>query len=365
VHGKQLQAPVYFEGLNALRAFSALAIIFYHTSLAFHNTMSATTKLFTHNLTFGVDLFFIISGFIIIYLLLLEKQTTQKIDFVKFYIRRALRILPLYFLVVGIAYVFYHKSHPEIDFSKFLYFWSNFWMIEKDAWTISILNPLWSLCIEEHFYLFIPFIIYLTPPKRVHFVLYGIILISILFRINIFYTVQYNWMNIYCHTLSRCDLMAVGGLLATYSLKNEHYKSIHSAVIYGAALHLILLMCVIDFAEYTTLTLTVFKKYLYVFPMVILFMGIVLNQDHSDRLLQFVRKSPVLEYLGKISFGLYMYHSIVSDNVQALPFLPKSYLAHSLAVVLVSIVVSAISYECFEKQILKLKTPFEVFKTKR
>jgi peptidoglycan/LPS O-acetylase OafA/YrhL len=230
-------SPTYFGGLNMLRAFCALAIIVYHTSLSFQDKMPSMVKMFLHNLTLGVDMFFIISGFIIIYLLLVEKQTTNKIDFIKFYIRRALRIFPLYFLVVGIAYLIYHNSNPTIDFSKYAYFASNFWMIAKNDWTVGILNPLWSLCIEEHFYLVIPLLIYITPLKRVNLVLIGAVAVSILFRIYACHTVQYNWMTIYCHTLSRCDLMAIGGLIAYYYM--QHNTTQHNTTQHNTTQHII------------------------------------------------------------------------------------------------------------------------------
>ena len=103
------QIPLHFKGLNALRFFAALFIIIYHTTGGFHDTMSPTYKLFFQNLVIGVDFFFLISGFLIIYLLLVEKQNTGSIHIGKFYLRRVLRIFPLYFLIVGLAYGVYHQ----------------------------------------------------------------------------------------------------------------------------------------------------------------------------------------------------------------------------------------------------------------
>ena len=94
--------------------------------------------------------------------------------------------------------------------------------------------------------------------------------------------------------------------------------------------------------------------------MVTVFVGMVLNNELRDRFLTFFKTNRVLDYLGKISFGLYMYHSLVSDYVHSWQFLPKSFWVHAAVVITLSICIAAISYELFEKQILKWKKPFEV-----
>ena len=202
---------VHFKGLYALRFLAAFPIIIYHATAGFHASMTPTVKLFFQNLVIGVDLFFLISGFLIIYLLLLEKKDTGSIQMGKFYLRRILRIFPLYFLIVGLAYLVYHPGHPDVNFSKYLYFWGNFYTIELNNWPVGFLTPLWSICIEEHFYLIIPFLVLITPLRLVHWVLIGVIIASMVYRYAQVPTD--NWFTIYCHSLSRCDLMAVGGLL--------------------------------------------------------------------------------------------------------------------------------------------------------
>ena len=168
----------YIEGINPLRFFAAMGIILYNSSIGRTDKFPSFLKLLIHNLPVCVDFFFIISGFLIVYLLLNEKKNADKISVRNFYIRRVLRILPLYYLVVGIGYFL----DSNIEVGKYLFFLGNFSMVEANAWPTPVLTPLWSICIEEQFYLFIPLVIGFLPNRNIFKFLIGIILVSILFR---------------------------------------------------------------------------------------------------------------------------------------------------------------------------------------
>ena len=321
--------------------------------------MQSNIKELFHNFTVGVDFFFIISGFLIVFLLLVEKEKTKSISLIKFFIRRILRIFPLYILIVAIAYILYNESNPEIRFDKYAYFWANFWMIEMNRWTINVLNPLWSICIEEHFYLVVPFILLFLSSKQIRFVLIGIMIGSIAFRIYISFHVEIYWKTLYLHTLSRCDLLALGGLIAWYYKRKPIQVNMSGRNLMLATIFLIILACFIDFVGYSGLLNVAFKKYVYVLPMCIIFFGLVFNTS-KDKSITFLRENFFINYLGKISYGLYMYHALISDGMSFFPKINNSLLLKPTIVVILTILVSTISYEFFEKQILKLKKPFEV-----
>ncbi len=354
---------IHFSGLNALRFLSAFAIIIYHSTGGFLDHYPSAIKMFNHNLQLGVDMFFMISGFLIVYLLLVEKTTHVRISLWKFYTRRILRIFPLYYLIVGLGYFLYHSSNPEIDFSKYLYFSGNFWMIGTNNWTVSILNPLWSLCIEEHFYLLIPCLLAIIPLNKANYLFISIIIASIIFRCYATLTVQYNWMTIYCHTLSRCDLIAIGGLLAYYYHKGVVMPKISAPYILMMVLYLGLIMTIVDTTDYSNMNYALFKKYLFVLPMFFIFISVVLNGYKSIRL-QKIIDHPFVNYMGKISFGLYMYHSLIGDYVSKVAFINKSLPLKIVAVSCFTMLIATLSYELFERQILKLKGRFETVKTK-
>lgn len=349
----------HFNGLDTLRFFSAFAIIIYHSTLGFVNRFYPSVKMFFHNLTLGVESFFIISGFLIVYLLLLEKEKTNSISLMNFYIRRTLRIFPLYFFVIGVAYCTYHTSNPEINFTKYAFFCGNFAVIEADKWTVGILNPLWSLSIEEHFYLVIPFLILLTPIKKLNYLFLGVIFSSIAFRFVA--TFHGSWMIYYCHTLSRMDSLAVGGLIAYYYHQDKSiFRNITSRYIGIALVFLVFFMSILDVSNYELISYVLFKKYLFIFPIVIIFIGFVLNDTNQQPIMKWFKNNKIINYLGKISFGLYMYHLPIGDFISQYEFMKTHHFIRILTLISLTILVSAISYELFEKQILKLKRKFEV-----
>jgi peptidoglycan/LPS O-acetylase OafA/YrhL len=359
---------VQFAGLDLLRCFAALSIVIYHSTLGLeqvvHIPRAVAKEL--HNLPVGVDFFFLISGFLITYLLLAEKGRTATISLTRFYVRRALRIFPLYFLIVGLAWWLHHDAMPEIDFSPYLYFWGNFWMIATDKWTAATLNPLWSLCIEEQFYLVIPLLVLLLPVRRLPWLFGGIIVLSVVFRLYATVSLPSNWMSIYCHTLSRCDILALGGWLAWRHYTQPIQLQLPSWTLPAALFMLVLLLSIIDCSDFSTVHLATLKKYLYMGPLLFIFSYVVFSSGSSSSSSALTRLEPALNYLGKISYGLYMYHSpiiyLLDDNYSLNEEHPYGRL---LIIFLLTIAVAAVSYELFEKQILRLKKRFEVVRTVR
>jgi len=152
----------YFAGLDGLRCFSILAVIGYHANLT-------TTSLFQRG-QFGVDLFFVISGFLITTLLLREQASTGRVSLSAFYLRRGLRIFPAYYFVIAlyIGVVATLERNPEgqeffQNLPAFLTYTSN-WFVASDQFVPEgrvIFYFAWSLATEEQFYLFWPSLIIL------------------------------------------------------------------------------------------------------------------------------------------------------------------------------------------------------------
>ena len=353
------RTPVHFDGLNALRFFSAFAIVIYRGTLGVQSKVPDALRAFLHNLSIGVDMFFLVSGFLIIYLLLHEKAETGSLSISKFYSRRVLRIFPLYYLIIGIAYFAYHANYPGIDFSKFICFVGNFWMIKIDSWSIGILNPLWSLCIEEQFYLVIPLLILLIPVRYLKYLFWVIIFTSFIYRGWITATAKHNWMSIYCHTLSRCDLLAIGGLLAYHHHISKFKINVSGYFLLGVLTYLILLMANVDSSDYTTLIKATLNKMLFALPLLLIFMGLVLNKNEESKVVKWIKTNSVINYLGKISFGLYMYYTMVVEFVDVSLKDYNSFLLRISTIIILTVLLSVISYECFEKRIINLKRYFK------
>lgn len=354
--------PVRFVGLDILRCFAALSIVFYHTTLGAVDAWPRAVKSLIHNLPIGVDFFLLISGFLITYLLLAEKGRGGAISLPRFYMRRALRIFPLYYAIVALAWGLHHVEHPEINFYSYLYFIGNFWMIDH-GWTAATLNPLWSLCIEEQFYVVIPLLLWLVPTRRLPWLFGAIVALSIAFRVYTAVTNQSNWMIIYCHTLSRCDVLALGGWLAWRHFTRPISLQLPRWTLLVALLFLALLLSIIDVSDFTSVNLATFKKYLYLLPLAFIFCYTLFNQHAPSSPNAGTR---ALNYLGKISYGLYMYHSPVGFVLGEYPAIyADNQLVRVLLVIGLTILVASLSYYLLEKPILRLKNRFEVMPTAR
>jgi len=351
---------IYFKGLNILRFFAAFAVLIFHSSQWYHHDFNTPFKMFLHNLPVAVDFFFLLSGFLIIYLLLVEKTVTQTISLKKFYVRRFLRIFPLYYFIVLIAYLFLQTDHDVVAWDKFLYFWGNFWMISKNTWTLSALNPLWSISIEEHFYLIIPFLIMITEIKYLKYILFIIVLLSFGFRIYASLTIPDNWMTIYMHTFSQMDLLAIGGLLALYHHKNKIRFDFSTSFYFLFLAFFIILMSLVDSKDYSNLYFAVIKKYLFTIPLLFLLIFFVFNENSA---FAGIKNHKYLNYLGKISYGIYLYNAFIIDLLERNQYLREHYGIKLFFDIVLSLVAAIISYEIFEKQFLKLKLKFQIVKT--
>jgi peptidoglycan/LPS O-acetylase OafA/YrhL len=354
---EQSSKSVHFFGLNALRFFAAFVLIAYHCSLNFQEGMHPKAQLFTHNLTLGVDFFFLISGFLIVYLLIVEKVNFSYIDLGKFYQRRILRIFPLYFLILAIGFFAY--QHQGIPWNRFITFTGNFWIIENFNWTIAPLNPLWSLCIEEHFYAFIPIAIAIFRVRLLPYLFLALIAWSIYFRFDTFHHVQWPWYTFYCHTLSRFDLLAVGGFLACLYQNGTLKGKLPKWMMPASVVLLIVLFTQMDSADYGTIFKAVFKKYIIVAPMVVILLYVILNRNQPGM----GRENRVLAYLGSISYGLYMFHSPVLDLVNRWPAARSNFGLNLVLVTIATIGVSALSYRILERPLLRLKEKLELVHT--
>lgn len=343
---------IYFEGLDLLRCIAAFVLMFYH--IALHYDMHPILKMFVHNMVIGVDFFFIISGFLIVFFLIEEKKQTSAISIKHFYTKRVLRIFPLYYFIIFLATILYQVPHT--DFVQFIFFVGNFGIIENNHFpSIPLLVPLWSLCIEEQFYLGIPFLIWWTPLKNIHHLFIILFLLSISYRGWCVWEYEHFQMNIYFHTLSRCDALLIGAIIA---YKHSLYKfNVH---INKYAFSLILLsvllpMLFINSSNDRNILDAMFRKYLFVIPMTLVFLGVVLNTNKDHKILHWLKTNRILSYFGKISFGIYMYQFLVTTYIRESPILTQSFLFYSVSSIIGTTILAIISYELFEKRIINLK----------
>ncbi|NVB82475.1 MAG: acyltransferase family protein [Kofleriaceae bacterium] len=308
----------------------------------------------------GVDLFFVISGFLITGILLDTKGEPGY--FRNFYARRMLRIFPLYYLfVVGVLLAF--SGNPEFRDHAGSPFWYLFHLgnipegiLGKDV--PYFLAPTWSLAIEEQFYLTFPLLVWFLNRQRLTLLLVGMIAFAPVIRMITTFEFPEHERVQYLFTLCRIDTLAVGCLLAILvrSIDVEKWRvPLQFAAM--MALPSIIILAVASGLERTSPFDRVFGYSIVAVGCACIVAIVVLSR--GSRSLALLRLPP-LQYFGKLCFGLYLLHRPADTLVRAVAarvgiqrdlwlLVPKICVALALA---------TISWQLFEKRFLRLKDWF-------
>lgn len=358
----------YFPNLDGLR-FLAFFVVFCAHSFYSKDPMIASSRLYQtfrhygHLGIFGVNFFFVLSGFLITYLLIAEKEERSIISLKNFYTRRILRIWPLYYAVVFIGFFIvpavqhllgnadYAEKAPLLPY---LMFYNNF-LIDAPIQT-AILGILWSIAVEEQFYFVWPVVmLYLGRKRQILFFLM-IIMVSMTLRMTIV-----GWG--YGHTLSCMSDLAVGSFIAHQSYYNAKWLQIfqkmnRSVIIAIYALGGTIFLC----RQYLIVNQVYYLNERLIYS--IFFAFVILEQNLSSNSFFKMRKRKTITNLGKISYGLYMLHFIVIYIVakifEILDFISpiRTFLIEPAIVFLGAVFIAKLSYKYFEKPFLRLKEKF-------
>ena len=357
---------IFFNGLNELRAIAALAVIFHHIELYKHDDGMNSLYSFNHFSQLfisklgknGVLLFFVLSGFLITYLLLEEKFKTGKISVSKFYGRRILRIWPLYFIILIIGffivpevyYAFPDFFQNEAKFNSritglvygnnlllYLFFFSNIAGILYGP--VVGASQSWSVSVEEQFYLVWPWFIKLFSKKIL------LALVCILCFSNFIIYIFPNSILKTVIVISKIEYMSMGAIIA-YVYRNN--KNFVISIFKSKAFVLVLIFSIILHLFYD---ITTFSKSL-TFGLLIL---------------SFIEKRIAinsLDYLGKLSYGIYMYHPVVMYMCFAFlnQFKIESIFLYNILIypiiLFITFIISYFSYNYIELYFLKKKKKF-------
>ena len=366
----------YFESLNGLRFFAAFLVVIHHSEsirLSYNMFNLKQFSLF-NNGGLAVSFFFVLSGFLITYLLLKEKSITNQISIKKFYLRRILRIWPLYYLLVFIgtivlpAILTYISSDVKIPYSFFdviLYYIFFTPFMVNIFYGHHFLDPLWSIGVEEVFYLiWAPLIKLFKSRSLIVITLIVVLKITIMVLMFLFFknTVLYQVLS-----YLKFESMAIGALGA-YVVFNSK-KEISSFLIFGKPAQIVIFTFVI-------LRLTTFKYFLLYgglmsfffntpflssFILDFIFLWMVLNLSlNKNHIFNF--NNSILNFLGNISYGIYMYHMLViflvvllfSNFLNTISDIYSTLLFYFITTILL-LIVSYMSKILFEDKFLKLK----------
>ncbi len=376
---------IYFTGIDGLRAIGALTVLFGHIELSkksvgIENLMEHS---FYKNTSghLGVLLFFVLSGFLISYLLFKEKKETNRIDILSFYKRRALRIWPIYYLAVILLFFvfpfiiefdYFGKPNWEFPLSNFKTILIYFLIVPNlVSFGINGLGggfQLGSIGTEEQFYLFWPWVF-----KIFKNVLYPIVVLIILIplipHLCDYLSIHFFKINetakLFLHQLGdffmyfKINCMATGGLIAwIYFNKMESILKL----LYSKTIQFIVLFLTFG-GWFWGFHLNYFSDEYYS----ILFAILILNTaTNPNALVSFNIKS--LNYLGKISYGIYVYHwIIILYFMDVFMNLKSDIWIYNILLYFCSIsttlIVSHFSYFYFEIMFLKLKEKFAIIKS--
>lgn len=350
----------YFENLDSLRFFAFLLVFIFHAFQEFSFLYtSKSTKIFYALVTLngqagglGVKFFFVLSGFLITYLILFEIKKNGNINTGNFYVRRMLRIWPLYFAAVFIAFTFFQEQPKRL--TNYLLFLGNMDQLWNGLCHTKVLGVLWSISIEEQFYIFWPLIFLLTRKPMP--VIIGLLFASLAF---VYFHRAEKHTN-YFHSISNSSNLIAGSILAWLCFYSKRMQDIIKHLetpviisIYSAG------FLMIYFAFYT-----------FRFPVSIpfyhilsaFFFGfIIIEQNFSDNSFIKFGSIPLTTYLGKISYGLYIIHPIgiyFTNLILVTDFSYGMFAVKFFLSLLLTIVMAGLSYRFFEKPFLKLKNRF-------
>lgn len=377
------QKKPYFDSLDALRFAAAFAVFVFHVGRDLFDFFESKslfpgfvwiTKI-TDKGALGVNFFFVLSGFLITYLMFWEYESKGSFSYKKFLLRRTLRIWPLYFLIVLLGFVLFPWLLPDYETThqaiNYLFFLANFDEIKHGALdSINFLTSPWSIAVEEQFYVVWGLIGLVFMRAIVHrnqimkFFIFGLLVLSLFFRMV---HVEDSRV-LYYHTLAVMPDLLIGCLLAVLWYENPAlfqkirlWKSWQSWLVYVVGFALILTKNVLF-----TGVLVVAERYV-----IALFFAFIITDQiaHRRRFQNAFLHNKALQ-LGKISYGLYMYHLLVLYFLHKywfaqLHFVDYAALKYALAAVLyflvswlAVVILSRWSYRFFELPFLKIKEKF-------
>jgi len=360
-----MKEKIYLPGLNGIRAIAALFVLFSHVNSRFDYFLLPKGKQLDLSI-FGVTIFFTLSGFLITYLLLKEKEINGIINMKSFYMRRILRIWPLYFGYLLITVLVNGIDSVKWPFLFILFIIPNFRNSFAGVTNIGIgsanlsqmVGHYWSLGVEEQFYAFWPWIIEKSKRLLLFLIVFPLffILLKVVLRIS---NAPSGIITFFNYTRFGC--MAIGALGAyLYFNKNNKFKQLFEKKWIEASAWLLLLIVALNKFHITSI---IDHEIISIVTLVI-----IINQiGNPNKMLNLENK--VFDYLGQISYGLYIFHPLViywmSFLINQIGIENKSlkqFIIY-LTVFAGTVIIAHFSYHNFEKRFLKLKTRYTTIQT--
>lgn len=336
------------DGLRCLAMFLVIASHWLHIEFISYDLQ--TGKI-------GVELFFVISGFLITRILLGYKENAAfhlGLSVKEFYLRRVLRIFPMYYLVIGLLIIF-NTGNIRETWEWHVGFASNFLIYFQNEW-LGPLTPLWSLAAEEQFYLIWPLLVLLVPKKYFITTMIIMAVVGVGCR-TILYLGPHAFLGSYVLMPCALDLFAAGGILAYMSMFQEEKLKI--------VLKSKLAWILVPLLAFAPLSLQIpqmgFTGYYFivVFRLISALIGFFLVGNATYGIGGVggkILSHKWVVYLGKISFSMYLFHNFIPGFYLGTPW-PESEIARAPMYLVSLIIISSASWFLIER-------PFQILKNK-
>ncbi len=355
----------YYPALDGIRGLAILLVVFFHNFGFINYTVFGWL---------GVDLFFVLSGYLITGILL--KSVGHKNYLRNFYARRILRIFPLYYLFLVLA-IFILPQIPSLKdnlqyyVDNQLWFWTftqNWLFVLKTPEKTNFLLHFWSLAVEEQFYLIWPFIILFIRKPKFLFAVMAIILVSVITSRIILWNIHIESIHYFSlYTFTRFDGICIGCMLALLQYMNADFLKQYTAPILFSLSGLNFLFYFVN--RYHAFTFPYFAMIGYT-TFAIMFAILVHEAvKQESKIIYYIFNFLPLRFLGQISYGLYIFHwpvylflfpkfnKFFTENTTLNLFF--THLFSAITATVIGILISIVSYYGMERRILKWKEHFK------
>ncbi len=314
VPAKTKQLLPRIKELDGLRGIAILMVIsFHYLNNQLENNHDKTSKIISKLTAYGwvgVDLFFVLSGFLIGSVLIANKNSPY--FFKTFFIRRIVRIIPNYFLLLIVFVIIW--SLPYFDRNTFLAVhepvpvWSyflmvhNFYIAHFQNFGNRALSVSWSIAIEEQFYLLFPFIVFFIRNKWLPYLLLFFVILAVVVR-----SLFTNWIPQYVLLPSRLDGLAIGFLIAYAHLGNIiNANRLKVVRLLWALLVVVMCACAFLFWRYNDIGVIKHTLFATAFAAVLIFALVYPHTWYGSLL-----RNKILVWIGTISYSLYLFHYLI------------------------------------------------------
>ena len=376
-------ASGHIPALDGLRGVAILLVMLYHFTQAYLHSLSGVLYKVSHVGWCGVDLFFVLSGFLITGILYDAKSDEHY--FQRFYMRRVLRIFPLYYGFLFVIFVLLPLAHHYSPFirnhmGEQVWLWSYLTNYDYSLFTHPLINRFhlthfWSLAVEEQFYLIWPIVVFSCQLKTA--IRVCLVSIGFAFLLRLFLLADHaDPITIFNLTPCRMDSLAVGALCALLLRADVNIHKLLRAALFTALFSGAGLLCLLSRRGAADANNPLMQSIGYSL-LAFFFGGIALLSLNSSKnsVLSWVLSCPLLALFGFYSYAIYVFHYPliqlfdrwfpVHQFSSDLHSRPLGVGVHVICSVLVSLLIAVLSWNLYEKHFLKLKKYFVLSGPKR